>query len=125
LIYSTADAAAVARIQARLGREHAGEMIEDAMGRIAKGLIAMGVRRLVVAGGETSGAVVKALGVDGLRIGREIDPGVPWTASLGDAPLALALKSGNFGTDDFFEKAFRTLDAATPGPTKKGVNRDL
>ena len=125
LIYSIADAAAVARIQARLGREHAGEMIEDAMGRIAKGLIAMGVRRLVVAGGETSGAVVKALGVDGLRIGREIDPGVPWTASLGDAPLALALKSGNFGTDDFFEKAFRTLDAATPGPTKKGVNRDL
>lgn len=112
LIYSTADAAGVEKAQAVLGRERAGEMIENAMGRIAKGLAEMGVRRLVVAGGETSGAVVKALGVDGLRIGSEIDPGVPWTASLGDEPLALALKSGNFGTADFFLKAFEKLEAA-------------
>jgi uncharacterized protein YgbK (DUF1537 family) len=65
------------------------------------------VRRLVVAGGETSGAVVGALGIEGLRIGAEIDPGVPWTTSLSDPPLALALKSGNFGADDFFLKAFK------------------
>ena len=65
-----------------------------------------GVRRLVVAGGETSGAVVKALGVEALAIGPQIDPGVPWTMSIGPAPrLALALKSGNFGAPDFFEKA--------------------
>jgi len=112
LIYSTADAAAVEKVQARLGRERAGEMIENAMGRIAQGLVGLGVRRLVVAGGETAGAVVKALGVDGLRIGEEIDPGVPWTASLGEDPLALALKSGNFGTDDFFLKAFEKLGTA-------------
>ncbi|EJM17282.1 hypothetical protein PMI22_01697, partial [Pseudomonas sp. GM21] len=65
----------------------------------------MGVRKLVVAGGETSGAVVKALQVKALRIGATIDPGVPWTLGLRDDPVALALKSGNFGTVDFFEKA--------------------
>lgn len=105
LYSSTADENAVARAQAALGRERAGELIERAMGEIAKGLVAMGVRRLVVAGGETSGAVVHALGIRGLRIGEEIDPGVPWTASLDEPPLALALKSGNFGSDDFFLKA--------------------
>jgi uncharacterized protein YgbK (DUF1537 family) len=69
------------------------------------------VRRLVVAGGETSGAVVQALGVDALAIGPEIDPGVPWTAATGDVPLALALKSGNFGGVDFFGKALAASDA--------------
>jgi len=59
----------------------------------------------VVAGGETSGAVVKALGVSGLRIGPQIDPGVPWTQTVGEPRLALALKSGNFGAVDFFTKA--------------------
>ena len=68
------------------------------------------MRQLVVAGGETSGAVVKALGVSGLLIGPEIDPGVPWTATIGGSePLALALKSGNFGTPDFFLKAWDRL----------------
>jgi len=110
LIYSTADPASVEKAQAALGRERAGHLIEAAMGEIAKGLAAMGVDRLVVAGGETAGAVVTALGIDGLRIGEEIDPGVPWTASLGETPLALALKSGNFGTDDFFLKAFQKLE---------------
>jgi len=105
LIYSTADPASVEKSQAVLGRERAGLLIEQAMGNIAKGLVSMGVRRLVVAGGETSGAVVTALGLEGLRIGVEIDPGVPWTASLGHPPLGLALKSGNFGADDFFLKA--------------------
>jgi uncharacterized protein YgbK (DUF1537 family) len=70
------------------------------------------VRKLVVAGGETSGAVVSALGVEALAIGPQIDPGVPWTTTLGDPALALALKSGNFGGEDFFEKALRMLDSS-------------
>ncbi len=106
-IYSTAAPEEVKGIQDRLGREEAGGMIERAMGTIAHGLVARGVRRLVVAGGETSGAVVSALGVKGLLIGPEIDPGVPWTFSIGQPSLALALKSGNFGGEDFFSKAFR------------------
>ncbi len=75
-------------------------------GKSPRDWYAKGVRRLVVAGGETSGAVVGALGVEGLTIGPEIDPGVPWTFSIGEPTLALALKSGNFGTPDFFTKAF-------------------
>ena len=82
---------------------------EEAMAAIARGLVASGVRRLVVAGGETSGAVVSALGVTGLRIGAQIDPGVPATVSLGDEPIALALKSGNFGGTDFFAKALAAM----------------
>jgi len=109
LIYSTANPDDVARTQKELGREHAGHLIEQTMARIAQGLVKLGVRRMVVAGGETSGAVVSALGVRGLRVGAEIDPGVPWTASIGEYPMALALKSGNFGSDDFFEKAFHKL----------------
>jgi 3-dehydrotetronate 4-kinase len=106
LISSSAPPEEVAKVQERLGRERAGAAIEEAMAAIATGLVALGVRRLVVAGGETAGAVVGALGVQGLRIGRAIDPGVPWTTSLGEPPLALALKSGNFGAADFFIKAF-------------------
>jgi uncharacterized protein YgbK (DUF1537 family) len=106
LISSSAPPEEVAAVQERLGRERAGAAVEDAMAAIAQGLVAQGVRRLVVAGGETAGAVVGALGIKGLRIGPPIDPGVPWTTSLGDPPLALALKSGNFGARDFFIKAF-------------------
>ena len=75
------------------------------MATIAAGLVALGVAKLVVAGGETAGAVVQALGVRAVRIGPEINPGVPWTQSLGQPRLALALKSGNFGGRDFFTKA--------------------
>jgi 3-dehydrotetronate 4-kinase len=101
----------VAQVQAKLGREAAGTMIEDAMARIAEGLVAEGARRIVVAGGETSGAVVQRLGVRSLRIGAEIDPGVPWTyAAGGNTPLLLALKSGNFGGPDFFLRAFQVLE---------------
>jgi 3-dehydrotetronate 4-kinase len=101
----------VAQVQAKLGREAAGTMIEDAMARIAEGLVAAGTRRIVVAGGETSGAVVQRLGVRSLRIGAEIDPGVPWTyAAGGNTPLLLALKSGNFGGPDFFVRAFQVLE---------------
>lgn len=98
----------VARIQTAHGREKAGAMVEDVMGRLAQGLVERGVTQLVVAGGETSGAVVSALGVKALRIGPQIDPGVPWCEAE-DRPLALALKSGNFGGADFFRKAFEVL----------------
>jgi len=109
LVYSSADPAVVGDIQARFGREEAGSMVENTLGKIAQGLVEQGVGQLIVAGGETSGAVVQALCVTGLRIGPEIDPGVPWTETLGDVKLALALKSGNFGTEDFFVKAFGML----------------
>ncbi len=109
LISATAPPEQVALAQARLGRERAGAIVEETFAKIARGLAAAGVRRLVVAGGETAGAVVQALGVSGLRIGRQIDPGVPWTVSLGEPPLALALKSGNFGAPDLFLRAFSIL----------------
>ncbi len=99
----------VAALQAKLGREAAGALVEEALAEIATDLVQAGVRRLVIAGGETSGAVVQRLGVEALRIGAEIDPGVPWThATPAAAPegMHLALKSGNFGVRDFFLKAF-------------------
>jgi 3-dehydrotetronate 4-kinase len=113
LVYATATPETVKQAQSELGVELAGVLVETALADIARGLVDLGVGQLIVAGGETSGAVVKALGIGGLRIGPEIDPGVPWTTSLhdhaGGRPLALALKSGNFGSDDFFLKAWRTL----------------
>ncbi|HLY47337.1 MAG TPA: 3-oxo-tetronate kinase [Stellaceae bacterium] len=110
LISATAAPDIVAQIQEQLGRERAGALVEGIFATLAKGLVERGVRRLVVAGGETAGAVVQALGVKGLRIGRQIDPGVPWTMTLNNnPPLALALKSGNFGAPDFFLRAFTVL----------------
>lgn len=110
LVYATADPTTVQRVQAELGVARAGELVEHALARIARGLVERGVRRLVVAGGETSGAVVQALDITQLAIGAQIDPGVPWTAARSPAArtewLHLALKSGNFGTTDFFVKAF-------------------
>lgn len=104
LVYATADPTEVKAVQAELGVDRAGHLVEQAMASLAQALVEAGVRRLVVAGGETSGAVVQALGVQALRIGAPIDPGVPWTQAL-NRPLLLALKSGNFGTVDFFAKA--------------------
>ena len=112
LVYSTAEPSAVREIQARLGVEQAGAMVEQTLAAIARGLVQAGVRQLVVAGGETSGACVQALGIAQMRIGGQIDPGVPWCFAASDvAPegLHLALKSGNFGTADFFSKAFDRL----------------
>lgn len=109
LIHSSTDPAGVAATQARYGADQAGQMIEQVMGALAVRLRAVGFSRIVVAGGETSGAVVSALGVRALRIGPEIAPGVPWTEVLGDTPLALALKSGNFGGERFFVEAFEAL----------------
>ena len=109
LIYASAAPARVRRIQKQLGADKAGAMVERCLARIATGLVDAGVGRLVVAGGETAGAVVSALGVQALRIGAEIDPGVPWTMSVGEPRLHLALKSGNFGAPDFFTRAFAVL----------------
>jgi len=109
LIYASAKPAQVRKIQKRLGRNAAGELVENAMARVARGLVKAGVGRLVVAGGETSGAVVSSLGIKALRIGGEIDPGVPWTYATGKTNLHLALKSGNFGQANFFTRAFEVL----------------
>ena len=115
LIYATAEPAEVLAVQAKLGVARAGEMVEHALSKIAVGLVKLGVRQLLVAGGETSGAVVQALGIQRMTIGPQIDPGVPWTSTASpvcpDAPLHLALKSGNFGSVDFFTKAFTVLKA--------------
>ena len=113
LIYSSADAQAVKSVQGQLGVEAAGALVEHALAAIARGLVGLGVRQLVVAGGETSGACVQALNITQMKIGPQIDPGVPWCHAQSDAVpvggLHLTLKSGNFGTDDFFSKAFTRL----------------
>jgi uncharacterized protein YgbK (DUF1537 family) len=113
LVYSTAEAGAVKSVQGRLGVEEAGAMVERTIAAIARGLVERGVRQLVVAGGETSGACVQALGIAQMQIGPQIDPGVPWCHARTDAAegtsVHIALKSGNFGGDDFFTKAFTVL----------------
>ena len=122
VVHASAEPAAVQAVQESLGREAAGALIEDMLAQCARELYAAGTRRFVVAGGETSGAVVQALSVHALRIGPQIDPGVPWTetvvsrpdsdASDSKAKIALALKSGNFGAVDFFRKSLAMLDKA-------------
>jgi len=109
LITTTANAASVKVAQKKLGTEGAGHLAETLLAEIAHELVKRGVRRLIVAGGETSGAVLKRLGVQSLRVGPQIDPGVHWSISEGKVRLALALKSGNFGSDDFFSKAWSLL----------------
>ena len=110
LVYSSAEPSEVAEAQRMLGRDQAGMLVESLLAETAALLKLRGFTRFLVAGGETAGAVVHALGVHALRIGPEIDPGVPWTRSFGDnRPVTLALKSGNFGADDFFVKAWTLL----------------
>ncbi|HYA72627.1 MAG TPA: nucleotide-binding domain containing protein, partial [Roseiarcus sp.] len=109
LVYSSADPSTVREAQEKLGPERAGAIVEEALAEVGRLLLANGFSRFVVAGGETSGAVVAALGVSALQIGPEIDPGVPWTRSIGAPDVALALKSGNFGAPDFFLKAWTKL----------------
>jgi uncharacterized protein YgbK (DUF1537 family) len=109
VVYSSADPAEVREVQGKLGAERAGALIESLLADVGASLLADGFSRFVVAGGETSGAVVGALGVRALEIGPEIDPGVPWTRSLGEPDVALALKSGNFGAPDFFLRAWTKL----------------
>lgn len=110
LVYATADPASVKEAQDKLGVDQAGAIVEAALAACAVAARNAGARRIVVAGGETSGAVAEALGVDRLNIGPEIAPGVPWTfCQSGGHDIALALKSGNFGTETFFSDAFDML----------------
>ena len=108
LVYATAAPETVRAVQSELGAERAGALVEQTLAQVAAGLVGLGVRRLVVAGGETSGACVQALGIRQLRIGPQIDPGVPWCHAA-EPGLHLALKSGNFGRVDFFRRAFALL----------------
>lgn len=113
IIYATAEPEAVRQAQQALGVERAGLLVEEALARLAAVAFDLGIRRFVVAGGETSGAVTQALGIRQLTIGREIAPGVPWTYAMRNGePLALALKSGNFGSEQFFAQAFNVLEAS-------------
>jgi 3-dehydrotetronate 4-kinase len=112
IIYSTADPDSVANAQRRFGREAIAAKVEGFFADLARSLADSGVRRIVVGGGETAGAVVEALGVTSLGVGEEIDPGVPALVADRDGPLGLALKSGNFGADDFFEKAVERIGSA-------------
>jgi uncharacterized protein YgbK (DUF1537 family) len=115
LIYSTASPESVKATQAQYGAQVVGDRVEHALASIAQGLHQLGVGQLVVAGGETSGACVQALGITQLQIGQQIDPGVPWCYAHTNARgLHITLKSGNFGSEDFFTKAFRQLSTAVP-----------
>jgi 3-dehydrotetronate 4-kinase len=111
LVAASARPDAVAAVQAKFGREEAGRTLEKLLADLSVHLLAHGVRRLVVAGGETSGAVTDALGIEALVIGREIAPGVPTTVALGNpaGPIGLVLKSGNFGARDFFSHALKIM----------------
>ena len=108
MVYSTADPEEVRRAQGVYGGMVLAEAIEEFFAELTGALVAGGIRRLVSAGGETSGAVIRGIGCEALRIGPEIDPGVPALRVEG-AELALALKSGNFGAFDFFERAMAAL----------------
>ena len=111
LIASSSTPDQVSALQARHGRDAAGHAIEQAMADIAEGLVGAGVRRLVVAGGDTSGAVVDRLGIPGFLVGPEIAAGVPVLRAVGgkDGDMLLALKSGNFGGPDFFSDALKLM----------------
>ena len=110
LIYSSSSPDQVKGVQKELSVQRAGELVESAMGRLANELVQMGVGQLLVAGGETSGVCVQSLGVSQLQIGPQIDPGVPWCFTRSPSKLHLALKSGNFGREDFFSYAWSVLD---------------
>ena len=110
LVYSSADPAVVTQVQNQFGREKSAEAIEGFFAETARQLVAAGVSKILTAGGETSGAVVEGLGLSTLEIGPEIDPGVP--ALRASDTLVVALKSGNFGAEDYFEKAAKILGAS-------------
>ena len=111
LLLTSDDPAEVQAVQKRHGRERSAHAIEGVFATLARELVKHGARRIVSAGGETSGAVVEALGAKALEIGPMIDPGVPAVATnTKDVRIALALKSGNFGAPDFFTKAAHVLE---------------
>ena len=109
LVYASAPPDAVNEAQKRLGRDLASSTVENALAKIASAAVQNGFRRIVIAGGETAGAVVSNLGIKGIMIGEQIDPGVPTTVSIGNPSIGLVLKSGNFGSADFFEKALKVM----------------
>lgn len=109
LVYASAPPDAVNEAQKRLGRDLASSIVENALAKIASAAVQNGFRRIVVAGGETAGAVVSNLGIKGIMIGEQIDPGVPTTVSIGNPTIGLVLKSGNFGSVNFFEKALKVM----------------
>ncbi len=109
LVYSSAAPDVLERQHAAIGR-HAGELVEKVMARVAEQLLRRGARHFVVAGGETSGAVIQGLGVRWLSVGDELVPGVPCTISTGQPKVALVLKSGNFGAPTFFEDAIAWME---------------
>lgn len=116
LAYSSGAPEEVTALQARFGREEVSSRLDALFANTARKLVEHGYRRIVVAGGETSGAVAKAvadtLSVPAMQVGPEIDPGVPVLTLGAEDPVALALKSGNFGTRDFFEKALRVMQGS-------------
>jgi uncharacterized protein YgbK (DUF1537 family) len=112
LVYSTAEPGAVKDAQTQLGVQVAGDLVEKALSEIASGLVKRGVGQLIVAGGETSGACVQALGITRMQVGMQVAPGVPWchaVTALEGRPVHLLLKSGNFGAPDIFTQAFGLL----------------
>jgi 3-dehydrotetronate 4-kinase len=110
LIYSSGNPVDVSVAQTQLGLQRVSELVEQTLSTLAWHIVEEGVRQLIVAGGETSGSVVNALKIRALRIGKEIEPGIPWTLGLGGPhPVALALKSGNFGATNFLTRAWNTL----------------
>lgn len=112
IVFSSSSPEAVSALQLRHGRDAVAHALDGLFAETARRLVEGGVRRLVVAGGETSGAVVSALDLGALTIGPEIDPGVPVLVTTGRDPVALALKSGNFGSEDFFSKSLERLAGA-------------
>lgn len=110
LIASSAEATEVAHLQARHGTAAVAHAVEGFFASLAQALVSRGYTRIITAGGETSSAIVSALGINAMAIGPEIDPGVPVVLSEGAPRLALALKSGNFGAPDFFTKALAIMD---------------
>ena len=109
LIHSTAPADEIERVRKTLGEEQASRVLDQAFGGVASALVNAGVRSLVVAGSETADRVATALGLRLLRVGPDIEPGVPWTLHLGEPTVHLAVKPGSSGSEDFFLEALRRV----------------
>ena len=109
LIYSSAEADVVKKVQRKHSIAKSSALVENCLAKISKELVRAGVGRLIVVGGITASESMKALNIRSLQIGNKICPGVPWTATVDDPPLHLALKAGHFGEEDFFTRAFQVL----------------
>jgi uncharacterized protein YgbK (DUF1537 family) len=111
IIYATSDPDTVKKVQAELGVDMAGKIVEQGLSECAIAARELGIKNFIIAGGETSGAITKALNIRQLDIGIEIAPGVPWTFSgKRNNQIALSLKSGNFGSEEFFTEALSKLE---------------